>query len=53
MNVTTKACEGGSVPGPGTIPGPPRVSGRQLRELLADDAWLDELIDQAEEGGSR
>lgn len=51
MNVTTKAYEGGSVPGPGEIPGPPRVSGRQLRELLADDAWLDELIDQAEEGG--
>jgi len=31
--------------------GPPRVSGRQLRELLADDMWLDELIDRAEEGG--
>jgi putative transposase len=31
--------------------GPPRVSGRQLRELLADEMWLDELIDRAEEGG--
>ncbi len=31
--------------------GPPRFSGRQLRELLADDLWLDELIDRAEEGG--
>jgi len=31
--------------------GRPRVSGRQLRELLADDMWLDELIDRAEEGG--
>jgi putative transposase len=30
--------------------GPPgRVSGRQLREQLA--AWLDELIDRAEQGG--
>ena len=33
--------------------GPPRVSGRQLRELLADDLWLDELIDRAGEGGVR
>ena len=31
--------------------GPPRVSARQLRELLTDDMWLDELIDRAEEGG--
>lgn len=31
--------------------GPPRVSARQLRELLADDMWLDELIDRADEGG--
>jgi len=31
--------------------GPPRLSGRQLRELLADDMWLDELIDRAEVGG--
>jgi putative transposase len=29
------------------------VSGRQLRELLADDLWLDELIDRAGEGGVR
>lgn len=32
-------------------PGPPRVTDRQLRELLADDAWLDELVDRADEGG--
>lgn len=39
---------------PGGEPaGPPRVSGRQLRELLADDAWLDELVDRAGEGGVR
>ena len=31
--------------------GPDRLSGRQLRELLADDVWLDELIDRAGEGG--
>ena len=35
------------------VPGPGRVSGRQLRELLADDMWLDELIDRAEQGGVR
>ena len=29
----------------------PRVSGQQLRELLADDAWLDDLIDRADAGG--
>lgn len=34
-------------------PGPGPVSGRQLRELLADDRWLDELIDRAEQGGAR
>ncbi len=28
-------------------PGPGRVTGRQLRELLADDLWLDEVIDRA------
>jgi putative transposase len=32
--------------------GPPgRLTGRQLREQLADDTWLDELIDRAEQGG--
>ncbi len=31
--------------------GPGRVTGRQLRELLADDAWLDELVGRADEGG--
>jgi putative transposase len=35
----------------GVAAGPPRVSGRQLRELVADDAWLDDLIDRADEGG--
>ncbi len=34
--------------GPGL---PPALSGRQLREQLADDTWLDELIDRAEQGG--
>src|SRR5512135_1656462 len=33
--------------------GPPVVTGRQLRELLADDAWLDELIERAGDGGVR
>jgi len=31
--------------------GPRQLTGRQLRELLADDLWLDELIDRADEGG--
>ncbi len=35
------------------VPGPGRVSGRQLRELLADDTWLDELVDRAQEGGAQ
>jgi putative transposase len=30
---------------------PAAVSGRRLRELLADDAWLDELIDRSQQGG--
>ncbi len=33
------------------VPGRARVTGRQLREQLADDAWLDELIDRADSGG--
>jgi putative transposase len=33
------------------VPGQGRVTGRQLREQLADDAWLDELIDRADQGG--
>src|SRR5512143_1277709 len=33
--------------------GPPVETGRQLRELLADDAWLDELIERAGDGGVR
>ena len=32
-------------------PAPGRFSGRRLRELIADDAWLDDLIDRADEGG--
>src|SRR5512143_3318869 len=32
--------------------GPPVVTGRQLRELLADDAWLDER-ERAGDGGVR
>jgi hypothetical protein len=32
--------------------GPPgRLTGRQLREQLADEGWLDELIGRAESGG--
>ena len=31
--------------------GPGRVTGKQLRELVADDAWLDDLIDSAQQGG--
>ena len=26
--------------------GPGRVTGKQLRELMADDSWLDELIER-------
>ena len=32
------------VPDDGGPGAPARVSGRQLRELLADDMWLDELV---------
>ena len=39
------------VPDGGAGPGPARFTGRQLRELLADGAWLDELVDRADEGG--
>ena len=42
-----------SSPADDAVPGPGRVTGRQLRELLADDMWLDELIDRAEQGGVR
>ena len=31
--------------------GPGRVTAKQLRELMADDAWLDDLIDSAQQGG--
>src|SRR3954453_20148653 len=31
--------------------GPARLSGRQLRQMMADDAWLDELVGSAGEGG--
>src|SRR5688500_13829351 len=37
----------------GDVGGPPQTSGRALRELLADDLWLDELIDRADQGGVR
>ena len=30
---------------------PGRVTAKQLRELMADDTWLDELIDGAQQGG--
>jgi hypothetical protein len=40
-----------SGPDDDAVPGPARVTGRQLREQLADDAWLDELIDRAGESG--
>jgi putative transposase len=46
MDVMTEGSSGGREPG-----APGRVSGRQLRQLLADDMWLDELIDRADEGG--
>ncbi len=29
------------------------MTGRQLRELLADDSWLDELIDRSQQGGAQ
>ena len=31
--------------------GPGRVTAKQLRELMANEAWLDELIDSAQQGG--
>ncbi len=34
-------------------PGPTPATGQQLREVLPDDTWLDELIDRAEVGGVR
>src|SRR5512134_296592 len=37
---------------PGT-PGVPEGSARRLRELVADDLWLDELLDRADEQGVR
>jgi hypothetical protein len=39
------------VDGHDKVPGPGRVTARQLREQLADDTWLDELIDGAQQGG--
>src|SRR3954447_20014862 len=39
-------------PGDGEGWGPPgRLTGRQLREQLADEGWLDELIDRAGQSG--
>jgi putative transposase len=37
--------------GEALVAGPARYSAARLRELLADDLWLDELIDRADEGG--
>lgn len=44
MDVMTGNSSSATPPGEGDVPGPPRVTGRQLRELFADDAWLDELV---------
>ena len=52
MNVVTDDESGGLMPSVDDDgPGKPRFSGRQLRELIADDDWLDEVIDRADEGG--
>jgi putative transposase len=52
MTFVTEDETGGSIPARDDGgPGPARFSGRQLRELIADDAWLDEVIDRADEGG--
>ncbi len=51
MDVMTGNSSPATPPGEGDVPGPSRVTGRQLRELLADDAWLDDLVDRADEGG--
>jgi putative transposase len=54
MDVMTESSTGGQpAAGEPQVPGLPVVSARQLRELLADDLWLDELIDRADEGGVR
>jgi hypothetical protein len=53
MNVVTEDELGGLMSRHDGGTGPERSSGRQLRELIADDAWLDELIDRADEGGGR
>jgi putative transposase len=41
----------GAGPGEPEVRGPARVSAGQLRQLFADDTWLDELVDSAGEGG--
>jgi putative transposase len=48
MNVMTNGSSGGEPAGPGEAG---RVSGRALRQLLADDAWLEELMDRADADG--
>jgi len=52
MTFLTQDEAGGSMPaGDDGGPVPARFSGRQLRELIVDDARLDEVIDRADEGG--
>ena len=53
MTMTEQSSSVPSSPVDDEVPGPARSTGRQLRELLADDVWLDELIDRAEAGGVR
>jgi putative transposase len=49
--MSNRRSRGGPEPDEPEVPGPSRVSGRQLRQLMADDTWLEELVDSAGEGG--
>lgn len=51
MKVMSEQVEPSAGGEPTEAHGPPKVTGRRLRELLADDTWLDELIDRSSEGG--
>ncbi len=51
MNAVTTEHDPSAEPDDG--PGPRSATGRQLREQLADDAWLDELIDRVSDDGVR